>query len=123
MRFHGGGTDPQTPPITLDPKLELGPSPMDALLLGSAACAGADVVSILKKMQMPLEAVSIEVTGERREEHPKCYSAMKYVFRFTGEGLERSKAERAVSLSLEKYCSVLHSLAPHIAIDHEIELL
>jgi putative redox protein len=96
---------------------------MDALLLASAGCAGADVVSILKKMKVELETVSIDIVGERRTEHPKRYVALKYVFRFGGESLERAKAERAVSLSLDKYCSVLHSLNPDIKVDHEIEIL
>jgi putative redox protein len=96
---------------------------MDALLLACAGCAGADVVSILKKMKVGLETVSIDVVGERRSDHPKRYVAIKYVFRFAGQGLEHSKAERAVSLSLDKYCSVLHSLSPDIQVDHEIELL
>lgn len=123
LRFRGGGLDPQSPPITLDGSTEQGPTPMDALLLATAGCAGADVVSILKKMKMELETVSIDLVGERRTEHPKRYVALKYVFRFGGEGLERAKAERAVSLSLDKYCSVLHSLNPDIQVDHEIEIL
>ena len=123
LRFHGSGVDPHTPSITLDGSTEEGPTPMDALLLATAGCAGADVVSILKKMKVGLETVSIDVVGERRTEHPKRYVGLKYVFRFAGDGLERAKAERAVSLSLEKYCSVLHSLNPDIQVDHEIELL
>ena len=95
---------------------------MDALLLACAGCAGADLVVILKKMKVALESVSVELTGDRRAEHPKRYTDLKYVFRLAGEGLDRRKAERAVNLSLEKYCSVLHSLHPDIQLDHEIEL-
>lgn len=123
LRFRGGGVEPRSPSITLDPSLEEGPSPMDTLLLACAGCAGADVVSILNKMKVGLETVSIDVTGERRADHPKRYTAVKYLFRFGGERVERPKAERAVALSLEKYCSVLHSLNPDIRVDHEIELL
>jgi putative redox protein len=122
LRFQGFGLDPVTPPITLDGDAKAGPTPMDTLLLASAGCAGADVVSILRKMKVELEAVSVDVLGERRAEHPKRYTELKYVFRFSGAGLDRPKAERAVNLSLQKYCSVLHSLAPDIRVDHEIEL-
>jgi len=111
------------PSITIDGNTEEGPTPMEALLLAAAGCAGADVVSILKKMKVGLETVSIDLVGERRTEHPKRYTGLKYVFRFAGEGVELSKAERAVNLSLDKYCSVLHSLNPDIKVDHEIELL
>jgi putative redox protein len=96
---------------------------MEGLLLAAAGCAGADIVVILKKMKVALETVSIDLVGERRPEHPKRYTSLKYVFRLAGEGLERSKAERAVRLSLNKYCSVVHSLNPDISVDHEIELL
>jgi len=95
---------------------------MDALLIACAGCAGADVVSILKKMKVNLESVSVEITGERRAEHPKRYTTLRYLFRFAGAGLDRAKAERAVTLSLDKYCSVLHSLNPDIQLDHAIEL-
>ena len=122
LRFEGGGVEPGAPSIILDPETKLGPSPMDALLLAGAGCAGADVVSILKKMKVVLDSCSVEVAGERHSEHPKRYTSLKYVFRFAGEGLERSKAERAVRLSIEKYCSVLHSLKPDITVDYEIEL-
>lgn len=123
MRFQGGGVDPQTPPIILDGRGEEGPTPMDGLLLAAAGCAGADIVVILKKMKVALNTVSIDLVGERRPEHPKRYVSLKYVFRLAGEGLERSKAERAVRLSLNKYCSVTQSLNPDVKVDYEIELL
>jgi len=122
LQFEGFGGAPDTPSIMLDGEVKLGPTPMDALLIACAGCAGADVVSILKKMKVDLESVAIEITGERRAEHPKRYTALKYLFRFAGDGLDRAKAERAVTLSLEKYCSVLHSLNPDIQLEREIEL-
>lgn len=122
LLFEGFGGAPDTPPIILDGEVREGPTPMDALLIACAGCAGADVVSILKKMKVTLENVSVEITGDRRTEHPKRYTALKYLFRIVGEGLDASKAERAVNLSLEKYCSVLHSLNPDIQLEHEIEL-
>ena len=77
---------------------------------------------MLKKMRVALEALSIEVHGTRRDEHPRRYTDIRYRFRIAGEGLDQSKAERAVELSLEKYCSVVHSLAPDISVGYEIEL-
>ena len=122
LRFEGFGGDPDTPSIMIDGDVKAGPTPMDALLLSCAGCAGADVVSILQKMKVKLDTVSIEITGYRRAEHPKRFTDLKYLFRFAGEGLDRVKAERAVKLSFEKYCSVLHSLHPGIRLNHEIEI-
>jgi len=122
LRFTGRGTDPQSADIVLDGDNEAGPSPMLALLLAAASCAGADVVVMLKKMRVDLQFLTIEMLGTRRDEHPKRYTDIRYRFRLAGDGLDRSKAERAVALSLEKYCSVVHSLAPDISVGHEIEL-
>ncbi len=122
MRFTGRGTDPESPAVTIDGDGEAGPSPMQALLLAVAGCSGADVVDVLGKMRVSLTALSVEVTGTRVEQHPKRYAAISFRYRMEGEGLEREKAERAVGLSLDKYCSVVHSLAGDIGVSHEIEL-
>jgi putative redox protein len=123
LRFTGGGTEPATPAVEIDGEGEGGPSPMIALLLAAAGCSGADVVAILKKMRVQLRAVSIAVEGMRRDEEPRRYVSLRFRFRLAGEGLDRAKAERAVSLSLEKYCSVVSSLAPDISIDYDIDLV
>jgi putative redox protein len=120
LRFTGGGTEPDTPVVEIDADNVTAPGPMLQLLLAAAACSGADVVSMLEKMRAGLEQLSIDVSGMRREEHPKYYSRLKLTFRMSGPNLDRGKAERAVNLSLQKYCSVVHSLARDIAIEREI---
>jgi len=122
MRFEGGGTEPQTPPIVVDGDGQAGPSPMITLLLAAAGCSGSDVVSILAKMRVDLRRCEVEVRGVRRDQEPRRYVAIRFRFTLAGTGLDRAKAERAVDLSLEKYCSVIHSLAPDIAVDREIVL-
>jgi len=120
LRFMGGGTEPDTPTVEIDGDNETAPGPMLQLLLAAAGCAGADVVAILQKMRVGLEQLSIDVTGVRRDEHPKRYTHVKFTFRISGRGLDEGKAERAVALSLQKYCSVVHSLAPDIVVEREI---
>ena len=122
MRFSGQGTDPASPPIVVDGDGEVGPGPMQVLLLAAAACTGSDVVSILAKMRVTLRRFVVDVTGTRRDEEPRRYTAIRFRFALDGAGLDQAKAERAVNLSLEKYCSVVSSLAPDIAIRHEIVL-
>ena len=122
LQFEGRGMDPPSPTITLDGDGATGPSPMLALLLAAASCSASDVVVIFRKMRIDLREVTVDVRGTRRDEEPRRYIAIHFRFRLAGDGLDRSKAERAVSLSLEKYCSVVHSLAPDIRIDHDIEL-
>lgn len=122
MRFRAVGTEPATPAVEIDGDGNSGPSPMITLLFAAGGCTGSDVVSILQKMRVQLTHLSIEVSGQRREEQPRRYLAVHYRYSISGEDLDQAKAERAVQLSLEKYCSVLHSLAPDIKVTHEVVL-
>jgi putative redox protein len=98
------------------------PGPMLTLLVAAASCTGADVVGILEKMRVKLLELRIDVAGERREEEPRRYTAIHFDYHLRGEGLDRAKASRAIDLSIRKYCSVLHSLAPDIRITHGLTL-
>lgn len=120
LTFEGGA--PGGPVIRLDGDGGEGPSPVVALLLAAAACTGSDIVSILEKSRAGLTSCRIEMTGTRREDHPRRFVAIHMVFRLAGTALDEAKARRAVDLSLEKYCSVVHSLAPDIALTHELAL-
>jgi putative redox protein len=122
MRFRAVGTEPATPAIEIDGDGSSGPSPMITLLMAAGGCTGSDVVSLLQKMRVQLAQVQVEIQGVRREEHPRRYVEVHYRYQVSGDGLDQEKAERAVTLSLEKYCSVLHSLAPDIKVTHEVVL-
>jgi putative redox protein len=122
MLFEGRGTQPVTPGIVVDGDGKEGPSPMITMLLAAASCSASDVVMILEKMRVRLRRCDVDVRGVRRDEEPRRYIAVRYRFTLAGDGLDQAKAERAVDLSLTKYCSVIASLAPDIAIEHEIVL-
>lgn len=92
------------------------------LLLAAASCSAADVVDILGKMREPLDGLSVEAWGDRRDEPPRRYTALRFLFKVRGSGLTEAKVRRAIDLSLEKYCSVMHSLAPDIVVSYELEL-
>jgi len=83
-----------------------GPSAMEALLMSLAGCTGSDVVEVLRKMRAPLAALEIAVTADRAAEHPRVFTRIHVRYMVWGEGLQREQVERAVSLSVEKYCSV-----------------
>lgn len=120
LRFAGGGSG--GPAITVDGDNVRGPGPMLTLLLAAAACSGSDVVLILEKMRVKIRELRIEVAGTRREEEPRRYVAIHLDYHLDGEGIDLVKAGRAIDLSLEKYCSVIHSLAPDIAITYALSL-
>ena len=120
LRFTGN--EPGGPAITVDGDNVMGPGPILTLLLAAAACSGSDVVVILEKMRVNLRGLRIEVAGTRREEEPRRYVAIHLDYHLGGEGIDLVKARRAIDLSLEKYCSVIHSLAPDIAVTYALSL-
>ena len=120
LHFEGG--EAGKPGIQIDGDNAIGPGPMLTLLLAAASCTGSDVVIILQKMRIDLQRFSLEVAGTRREEEPRRYVAIHFIYRLTGTGLDEPKARRAIDLSLEKYCSVMHSLAPDIKVSYDLAL-
>ena len=115
QRFDTGR--PDGPVARLDGTGNTGQSPPDAVLSALATCSGIDVADILAKRRTPPERLSIDVEGERREEHPRRFTRIRLVVRVDGAGLDAPQVERAISLSLEKYCSVAASLASDIALE------
>jgi putative redox protein len=118
--FRGGSAG--GPEVVIDGDGTAGPGPMVTLLLAAAACTGSDVVVILEKMRVVLRELRIEVQGVRREREPRRYTSIHFDFHLAGQGLDEARARRAVDLSLEKYCSVIASLASDIQITYGLTL-
>lgn len=118
--FEGGGWG--RPPVVVDGDSAVATSPVELLLLASATCTSADVVSILEKMRVGLRSLEVAMTGTRREEHPRRFTAIHFQFSVSGAGADETKVRRAVDLSLEKYCSVMTSLAPDIQVSYDITI-
>lgn len=117
------GTGATGGPITVDGNSVEGPSPMDTLLLALAGCMTADIRLILEKSRVPLDGLEVMVEGERAVEPPRRYTSIGMTFRLSGPRPEDgSKVERAVALSRETYCSVMHTLRHDVDIDIRIEL-
>ncbi len=122
LRFSGCGTHPATPTIQIDGDNETAPGPMLALLLAAAGCTAADIVLMLEKMRVDLSRLSVDVDGIRRGEDPRRFEGIHLRYHIGGDGLDDAKAQRAVSLSVKKYCSVMHTLAPDVAISYDVEI-
>ena len=105
--------------VAIDGDGEQGTSPVSLLLEAVGSCAAADVADILKKGRQDLHGMTIEVTADRRAEHPRSVMRMTLNFEIRGP-VDEVKAQRAVDLSLEKYCSVFHSLWMDITLDTNI---
>ena len=120
LRFHAG--EPGGPTIPIDADNTSAPGPMLLLLAAAASCTGSDIVIILEKMRVRLQSFRVSASGTRREAEPRRYTGIHFRYQLRGEGLDEAKARRAIDLSLEKYCSVVHSLASDIAISYELVL-
>ncbi len=97
----------------------LGMRPMEAVLMGLGACSAFDVVSILSKARQRVTGCHVELEAERADSVPKVFTRvhMRYVVR--GHGVKPAAVERAVDLSVNKYCSATAMLRPHVEIRHE----
>ena len=122
MAFRGG-PDGATE-IGVDSTGETGPAPMQLLLMSVGACMALDVLMILEKGRVPIEDLEIETIGVRADDHPKRYESIELVYRISGPDKDdQEKIDRAIELSKDKYCSVLHTLDPEIAVSIRSELV
>jgi putative redox protein len=111
------------PSLLIDSAGSSGPSPMDALLMGVAGCMAIDVLMISQKSRVEISGMAVEVEGDRAESDPKRFEAVRLLYRITGPPeSDAPKIQRAIDLSREKYCSVLHSLRDDIELDIRFEL-
>lgn len=99
-----------------------GVSPMQMLLLGLGGCSGVDIVDILRKQHQPLTDLQIEISGERGSEYPKPWERIHIHYIVVGAGLDPHKVERAINLSVEKYCGAHATLAGVAKITHDHEI-
>lgn len=101
----------------------LGPRPMEMLLMGMGGCASFDVVHILKKGRHDVRACIADVDAERADTDPKIFTRIHLQFRVTGKGLAESVVKRAVELSATKYCSASIMLSKTASITHDFEII
>ena len=99
-----------------------GARPMEMVLAGAAACAAFDVVHILKKSRRPPASLTAEVEAERSDGEPRVFTRIHLRFRLRGENIPRAAAERAIALSVEKYCSALAMLHATADISHSCDI-
>ncbi len=100
----------------------LGPRPMETLLMGAGGCTAYDVVHILRKSRANVTDCVLEIDAERATEDPKVFTKIHFHFVVTGKGLKPPQVERAVHLSAEKYCSASIMLGKTAAITHDFEI-
>lgn len=101
----------------------LGPRPMEMLLLGLGGCSAFDVVHILRKSRLDVHDCVAEIDGTRAETDPKVFTRIHVHFIVTGKALDPKRIEQAVKLSAEKYCSASIMLGKVAEITHDFEVV
>ena len=101
----------------------LGPRPMEMLLLGMGGCSQFDVVHILQKGRNPVSLCEVELEAERAETDPKVFTKIHMHFRVGGPGLTEKAVERAIKLSAEKFCSASIMLGAVAQVTHDFEIV
>jgi len=102
---------------------DLGPRPMEMLLMGLGGCSSFDVMSILKKSRQDVTDCHAELEAERADTVPAVFTRIHLHFVVTGRNLKENQVKRAVSLSAEKYCSasiMLEQAGVEISHSHEV---
>lgn len=96
--------------------------PMEMLLIGLAGCSGFDVLQTLQKGRQVVEDMEVQVKGERADAVPAIFTRIHVHFKVSGQVTEK-RLEQAVSLSMEKYCSVSAMLGKSAKIDYDFEIV
>ena len=82
-----------------------------------------DVISIIDKMRVDYDDITVQVKGERRDKHPKTYKDIEIKYIVYGNNPDESKIKKAIDLSIKKYCSVHAMLAGSVAISSSFEII
>ena len=97
------------------------PKPM--MLSALAGCTSMDVVSMLKKMRAEVAGFEVHVTGDLTEEHPKVYHKVLVEYLFYGKDFQKDKIEKAVDLSVTRYCGVMEMFRSFAEVTVEIKYI
>ncbi|HRF44942.1 MAG TPA: OsmC family protein [Candidatus Competibacteraceae bacterium] len=100
----------------------LGPRPMEMLLMGMGGCTAIDVVNILRKARQDLRGCEVQLEADRADNEPKVFTHIRVHFILTGQNLSAKHIERAIHLSAEKYCSASIMLGQTAQITHTFEI-
>ncbi len=100
----------------------LGPRPMELLLMGLGGCSSIDVVMILQKSRQDIRGCVVELDAQRADRDPKVFTQIHLHFVVSGKGLDPQRVAHAIGLSAEKYCSVSIMLGKTAVVTHDYEV-
>jgi putative redox protein len=126
VRFEASNSRGHT--VTIEGSRDIGgedsaPSPTEYLLISQAGCTAIDVVELLKKMRQTLDHIEIETEGHRASDQvPKIFNHIHLHYKLYGD-IHPLKAGKAISMSIEKYCTVSKMIDHVTKITHSFEII
>ena len=122
LQFKGGAVGGGQ--IRMDGNSKTAISPVQNLIAALAGCTAADIIDILTKMRVPIGGLRVRVEGDRVADSPRRFHTIRIRYQASGLAPEnQDKLQRAVQLSHDKYCSVMHSMRQDIAFSTDVELI
>jgi putative redox protein len=98
-------------------------TPVELLLIALGSCTAIDVISIMQKKRQQVTDYRVEVSGERRAEHPRAFTRMAVRHIVRGRNISEKSLAQAIELSETKYCSVAATLRPGVEISSSYEII
>ena len=108
--------------VDSDRETNIGPGPMELVLMALGACTATDVVIVMKKKRQKLEMLEVICSGERATQPPTVWTKLEILYRLRGD-LDEAAVKHAIELSEEKYCSVAAMLKKTATISWRYEIL
>ena len=125
LSFTGINEDGFTVPLDAEPSVggeENGFEPMELIAIGLAGCTAMDTISILQKKRQAITDVEIQVTGHQPDDYPKPYHTVEVKYIVKGGDIDPQAVERAIELSVAKYCIVSQTLQQEVALKTSFEI-
>jgi putative redox protein len=126
--FHLEATNEGGNAVHLDASPDIGGTnkgmrPMQLMLTALGGCSSIDLINILKKQKQDLKDIKITVTGEREKDAvPSLFTEVHVHFKLFGN-IDQDKAQKAVSLAVDKYCSVAKTLEKTAKVTHSFDII
>lgn len=108
--------------VVVSPPGDIGMKPPELLLVSLGTCAAFDVVKIVEKQRVTLDKLSLEISGEQASEAPWAYTSIHLHFKATAANLGQNQLEKAIDLSMNRYCSVRATLSPEVKVTFDAEI-
>jgi putative redox protein len=96
--------------------------PKELIMIGLGGCTGSDVVTILQKKRINVEGFEMNITSDVQEEHPQVFTKIHIEYVFYGKSIDPKDVERAIELSMTKYCSVTAMLQKAMPVTHSFRI-